>query len=724
MSKLSKIKKNNGQNSYKKLVDKEYQHMLRSMKKENNSLIRFFTESDYEQRRKSAVLSTLYMLESKLKSIDPDYAIEAFAEHSFVPYGNYEGLEIESDISIAAALWILGLIRKSDKLLEVNEIISGYDGDLDNWYLPPDFSHPCFSNDLINSLVNIICKRYPHNEHSGTIITLGNAKRIRPDKVYSQIIELLPKNEIEQACRNFKEKIYDVSLRFTKGATYFLRKNRTLHEDNIKTVLSAVHSWGQTTSGVDIKDLDDLANADVFTQNIYRNEPERISNSFFTNLTVNKVEDLSSQIDNILEKRGIFYMGFPDYLSFDREEVLAQIRIPEIADCVDGFSVSDPYELCFALFYLLDTGDDTPWLFNDGFSLMYSVQRMLPWYVDKSNWSSDEFDEWYDNEITYNRNNWLEQKQSDEVNYFHIKHKGRNVTQLVYDLCHVVLPTGMHPFEKDRQKFIAEGMKEELANKITGLSEQLFFNEFQAQQLSLDFDLDDEDDSDDFQWDLPEGIKEEDLNENEDFEWHKTEPIDLDLDDLDEEENDEDRIEELSEQVEAYQSEVSSLKQQLKALKKSLAVSRQEQLNEKTRYEHELKSLRLEHRELADLREIVFNQNADSDAQARREVLEKSYSYPYATRKRTLIFGGHDSWLKVIKPMLPDVKFVDAAHFTFNQDLIRNADVVWIQTNCMAHAQFSNIIGKVRLYGIQLRYFGYSSAEKCAEQLVTEDLAS
>ena len=702
MGKLSKIKKNNCQNSYKHLVDKEYQHMLKSLRNDD-STYRFFTEGDFAHRRKTAVLSTLKFLESKLQSIDPDYGIEAFAEHSFVPYGNYEGLEQENDLSLGSALWILGLLRRNNKLVEACEIISNYGVDYDDWYLPPNFSHPCFSSDLINSLVDIIKKRYSHNEHSGTIITLGNAKRIRPDKVYTQIIELLPKTEVEQACRTFKEKIYDVSLRFTKGVAYFLRQDSALYEENIRTLMSAVHSWGQNTSGVDINDLNDLSKADIFTQNIIRNEPERISNSFIANLTASKVGDLSSQLDIIMEKKGKFYMGFPDYLSLEKQDVLADIKIPEVADCIEGFSISDPYELCFALFYLLDTGDDVPWLFNDGFSLMHCVMKMMPWYVDKTNWDSDDYDEWFFSDLTYNRNNWLEQKQPDAVNYFHIKHKGRNVTQLIYDLCHVVLPTGMHPFEKDRQRFIQEGMEEELATKITDLSEQLFFSEFQSQQIDLpDFDLTpDEEKSDDFEQELSEGLNLED-----------------------DEETEEDRIEELKEQVVAYQNEVSSLKQQLKSLKKTLAVSRQEQLNEKSRYEHELKALRLEHRELADLREIVFNKNSDSEAQARREILEKTYSYPCSTRKRTVIFGGHASWLKVIKPMLPDVKFVDADQYAFNQDLIRNADVVWIQSNCMGHAQFSNIISKVRLYGVQLRYFGYSSAEKCAEQLVTEDLAS
>ena len=176
------------------------------------------------------------------------------------------------------------------------------------------------------------------------------------------------------------------------------------------------------------------------------------------------------------------------------------------------------------------------------------------------------------------------------------------------------------------------------------------------------------------------------------------------------------------ENVDNLKEEISALKQQVKALNKSLAISRQELFSEKAEYEQELKTFRLEHRELSDLREIIFNQNENPDAIARRETLEKSYSYPYKTRKRIVIFGGHDSWLKAIKPMLPNAKFVDVDQYAFNQSLIRNAEVVWIQSNCMSHAQFSNVIGKIRQYGILVRYFAYASAEKCAEQLVTEDL--
>ena len=61
-------------------------------------------------------------------------------------------------------------------------------------------------------------------------------------------------------------------------------------------------------------------------------------------------------------------------------------------------------------------------------------------------------------------------------------------------------------------------------------------------------------------------------------------------------------------------------------------------------------------------------------------------------------------------------------NLSFSPDIIRNADVVWIQNNRMGHSQFFSIVKQCKLAGVQMRYFGYASAEKCAEQLVKEDL--
>lgn len=117
-----------------------------------------------------------------------------------------------------------------------------------------------------------------------------------------------------------------------------------------------------------------------------------------------------------------------------------------------------------------------------------------------------------------------------------------------------------------------------------------------------------------------------------------------------------------------------------------------------------------------DLREPVFDQKNDV-----KVVPEQNASFPYYTEKRTVIFGGHKTFLKEIRKRLPKVKYVNIANYGFNVDIIRNADVVWVQTNCISHTQYARILKAVRTYGVQLRYFSCASARKCAEQIVEED---
>ena len=114
------------------------------------------------------------------------------------------------------------------------------------------------------------------------------------------------------------------------------------------------------------------------------------------------------------------------------------------------------------------------------------------------------------------------------------------------------------------------------------------------------------------------------------------------------------------------------------------------------------------------------------------EGLEQSISFPYQTIKRTVIFGGHHTFLKEIRKKLPNVKYVNISDYAFNVDvnisdyafnvdIIRNADVVWVQTNCISHTQYARILKTVRTYGTQLCYFSCASARKCAVQIVEED---
>ncbi len=122
--------------------------------------------------------------------------------------------------------------------------------------------------------------------------------------------------------------------------------------------------------------------------------------------------------------------------------------------------------------------------------------------------------------------------------------------------------------------------------------------------------------------------------------------------------------------------------------------------------------------ELNALRAIVFNRMTGTDGYPDED---NNITFPYAVRQRVVIFGGHDTWSKAIQPMLKNVRFIER-NTQPNRDMIKKADVVWIQVNALGHKHYTNIMDTARAHGVAVRYFSYASAEKCARQVVEEDM--
>ena len=159
--------------------------------------------------------------------------------------------------------------------------------------------------------------------------------------------------------------------------------------------------------------------------------------------------------------------------------------------------------------------------------------------------------------------------------------------------------------------------------------------------------------------------------------------------------------------------------------------SLQNELDSKTQYIAELEqkcsSLEAKYRALevgfnlrdkepSYLRDALFNKNTDSG----KETFNSSIKFPWYTDKKITVFGGHPSWVNKIKPMLPNIRFVDKTAQSINTNLIKSSDMIWLQTNAMSHSLYNGIMDVVRQYNKPVRYFSYASSEKCAIQLVAE----
>lgn len=125
--------------------------------------------------------------------------------------------------------------------------------------------------------------------------------------------------------------------------------------------------------------------------------------------------------------------------------------------------------------------------------------------------------------------------------------------------------------------------------------------------------------------------------------------------------------------------------------------------------------------ELTQLRDTLYQlRSGDSESDTETELMVE---LPWQVKRQVVAFGGHDSWLKAVKPLLPGVRFYGREMLP-DLNAIRGADVVWIQANALSHKYYYRIINTARKEGVPVRYFGPASAKKCAVQLALDELAA
>lgn len=95
--------------------------------------------------------------------------------------------------------------------------------------------------------------------------------------------------------------------------------------------------------------------------------------------------------------------------------------------------------------------------------------------------------------------------------------------------------------------------------------------------------------------------------------------------------------------------------------------------------------------------------------------------FPYKTKHKITVFGGHPDFIKKIKQFLPDVRFIPYSKSP-NTNVIKSSDIIWIQNRALCHATFKVVIENARQSNILVKYFSQSSARECAKELALSDI--
>ena len=661
------------------------------------------------KRRQKAACSYIEKLQElvteQLPWMDKDHMIREWGFLNSLPVETYDSQEFNLNLITAAAIWMLDHIKQGGHIHLAKSLLPPDDGQMDDVNMPTLYD-PVHDDSVIRSMVYAISERNRDCTFSGqkarkqaeednhVLADIFTANRLHHQDVPSRarfeaLLELIPKADIDQAVSRFEEKLKEAILRYYRFRAVYLKKERELDEkrDRLDDRFEAqIGSFaGRERIPKSIAEVSDFMKrpTSAFGNAVLSNPKDALEYLFY------EMDTLDRESEKLLRK--VTSAATISSKIADCPYALLEHQYgPEGATILYEFSVDDPYEMCFALLYLFDTDSELPWLYYPGTVVSGYAGRMLPWAeedydeLEDSHWA-----EYYgpDYQRPPSAENGLELPDLYRMDYHYRSSDATlqwkyNLAQLLYQQTGGIMPRNMHRYDDTTRVLKRHGVTGKKLQTQMLLCMSLLgegFTQTAGEGLGIDWDWDDE---------------------------PSTQNDGLEADDA-------------AASAEA-DSRIAELQAEIKRMKTLAANAEQDLRNQRKEYDALLRRFQSDHRELAELREILFSQENETEAKLEPEAEE--IELPYTLVHSTVIFGGHDTWAKAIRPKLQgSVRFVDRNNMKPDADLIRHADMVWIQPNCISHAVYYKIISVARTYNKPFHYFKFASAEKCARQLAAED---
>ena len=392
-----------------------------------------------------------------------------------------------------------------------------------------------------------------------------------------------------------------------------------------------------------------------------------------------------------------FLLKTPDLIGASPEKLQAELHYRRMTSLLSDFTVADPYAIC-AAYVLLERENDLLIHLNAlTAAVLACADRHLPWsYEEADVWQRLTKDEAPDYVMRYPFQPPEQTEEAPEQDSGHDRESwgtweedagsliesGRLLSevQLFYLATGYLFPRRHCGTQRLKAWFMKNGVPAERAGELS----------FGAMLLSR----------------LDEG-----------------EALEL-LDGLEAEAEAEEEEAPPPEKVEVQaesEEKIADLTRQLKASRQALHDAEQSARQMRAQIQESEKRSVQDRMELSGLRETLFRMKSGEESPEER--LPDGLEFPWQVKRRILIFGGHDTWSKAIRPLLPGARFFERESLP-DLNAIKGADVVWIQANALSHKFYYRIIDTARREGIPVQYFSFASARKCAEQLAAYELSA
>lgn len=633
------------------------------------------------KRRKQAVRNMMEIADERFSAKYPEMCVADEIINLCLPGValTFDGLNSRFYIEMAAAIWILDYLKNNDRYEEAKQLFPKTREELDQIYLP-NISDALHSDDAIKSVIYIIQNRnrgmIGFDEDKSFMDEADTRLKDSPDsanlpyrKNYNALISLIDTDTIsnleeqfEQYTWSFIDNILGIVHGYRKQEQKARRKIHRLLKSQINNVEKASKQFfSPLMVGINTEgELDFLFDMHDSAQQLREADEE-----------LGECETKANSLYRlILLLPGLVKDKLDDTLD---EEILSQL---------EPIRITQPFEMCFAFLSLLDHNSDIVWAYNAAYVIMFVVCHELPWGESECfdrDWGmgidrGEEFvemslDNPVENPISKAEDTLFERQYSSPFNEEEYPEEAEyfSLAQLAFTVSGIIPPRYNSILSHEKGLLLKEGIPEDKVNLL-------------MEYLSLAYSI--------TQRDSDYRVLDEEIDIEE--------PVEITENNV------------ADEQEKKLKSEIKRLNNLVHQLDKQ----NKEQAERLSQYEQELKE---SNTEIAELRSMI---HPASETQEKERL---KVQFPYSAKSRAVIVGGHETWAKAIKPLLKNVRFIDL-HEQPNASLIANAEVVWIQSNAIAHKHYYKVMDIARKNNIKVCYFQFASAEKCAEQFAMDEL--
>lgn len=700
-----------------RLVSKEFKHSIQyvnEMTEGGNGAAAYDLSGDILKRRKAATLAYMEMARSRYAEKYPELDIDIeWTRLCAAPADSVSMIDEGCQISLAAALWLLDVLCECSNNCIIQEYLPADKG---KYLYVEDYTEPRYDETVIRRTIQMIMDRNGGHSQSYGLVS-GTASRRRSPGVWTasknlatdrdrfdSLMSMLPSGLAEQISAKFEARMWEYIDRYFACMAEYARKERRVRS-RVRQISDECSQHYREAGGICPEDV-----MNGSSPHYPLTSPPEVQSSVHP-VVLSSQREQRLEIINTLAKTGLEKQEEVDRLTFDHYDLRLYAYLLPVMECGDiqnwekryppgirqimeGLTVDDPYETCFAFLCMVEAGSDLPWLYSPALAVLIAAASKLPWYMAApgipglyeicyGDREKDVNDGPFNLETSWGpyekRTGLYELQYRPNIMSHPLDPEGPyravNIPQLVFGLTGLIMPRHVSISGRAAEALTRAGIP---AAEIPVWEQYLHLaEEFQMGNFLSGNEL------------LAKMIETATRNAGL-------------MDQM--------TLQEMAERVRELEKQLSQAKDALHTTEKAVKTGQAELARAKAEASSE-------RQELIDLRELVFYQTSGQEPEPEAA---QGIQFPYQVRQRTVVFGGSDNWLKAIRPLLPGVNFV-RRDTSPNADMIRRADVVWVQTNYIAHSYYYKVAEIARNSDVPIRYFTCTNAVRCAERLAAAD---